>query len=88
MMYYIKKIFVLGTSHNEIIIKVFGNNVEKFNLYLKPMFEFWGLEEYRRNWVKEKGRDKNVLNSLHIRMEMIASLKGIKTDKGIRVEKE
>ena len=85
---YIKKIFELGTEHNVIIIKTLANNVHKVNYHLKPMLEFWGLEEVgKRKWVKEKG-NSGMLDVLHIKFEMIASLRGIKTDKGIRVGRE
>lgn len=85
---YVRKIFELGTEHNVIYIKTLANNVHKVNYYLKPMLEFWGLEENgKREWVKEKG-NKGMLDVLHIRFEMIPSLRGIKTDKGIRVGRE
>ena len=85
---YVRKIFELGAEHNVIIIKTLANNVHKVNYYLKPMLEFWGLEEDgKRKWVKEKGDNKD-LDVLHIKFEMIPSLRGIKTDKGIRVERE
>ena len=77
---YVKKIFELGAEHDKIIVKTLANNVHKFNFYLKPMFEFWGLEEYRRFWKKEQG-ESGQLDVLHILMEMIPSLRGIKTDK-------
>ncbi len=86
--YYVRKIFELGAEHNVIYIKTLANNVHKVNYYLKPMLEFWGLEEVgKRKWVKEKG-EKGVLDSLHIKFEMIPSLRGIKKDKGIRVVRE
>ncbi len=84
---YIKKVFELGAEHNIIIVKTLANHVGTFNFYLKPIFEFWGLEEYKRKWVKEKGRIGE-LDVLHISLEMIPSLRGIKTDKGIRVGRE
>jgi len=77
---YIKKIFELGAEHNIIIVKTLASNVGKFNFYLKPILEFWGLEEYKRKWAKEKGTNQE-LDVLHISLEMIPSLKGIKTDK-------
>lgn len=80
VMIYIKKILELGTEHNTIIVKTLANNVNVFNYHIKPLFEYWGLEEYKRKWVKEQGKD-GVLNSLHITMEMIHPLRGIKTDK-------
>lgn len=78
--FYLKKILELGMEHNKIIIKTLACNVDMYNFRIKPIFEYWGLEEYRRKWVKEQGRDKE-LDVLHIMMEMIPSLRGIKTDK-------
>jgi|TARA_Y100000310_G_scaffold281087_1_gene301340 hypothetical protein len=77
---YIKKILELGMEHNTIIVKTLASNVNVFNYHLKPLFEYWGLEEYKRKWVKEQGTN-GVLDSLHITMELIPSLRGIKTDK-------
>ena len=79
---YLKKILELGMEHNKITIKAMYHTANYFNFCIKPIFEYWGLEETGRKWVVEKDvKTGKELKSLHIYLEMIPSLRGIKTDK-------